>query len=71
MKLDLFSRTDAEGSPSDHASRVAMEKAGRNPDLPPNHPINALSNAHKFMILVTLSFSGCLMNFMCASSWTG
>ncbi|KLT40406.1 MFS general substrate transporter [Cutaneotrichosporon oleaginosum] len=43
-----------------------MEQAGRNPDLPPNHPINALSNAHKMAILATLSFSGCLMNFIIA-----
>jgi hypothetical protein len=51
---------------SDAARRAALEKDGRNPDLPPNHPINALSNWRKFGILATLSFSGFLGQFAVA-----
>lgn len=58
-----YADTD-HGDRADPAYRAEMEKQGRNADLPPNHPVNALSRAHKFLILCTLSFSGCLMNFM-------
>lgn len=47
-------------------TRLAEEKAGRNPDLPANHPINALSKWRKFGILVTLAFSGWLGQFSVA-----
>ncbi|KLT43933.1 MFS general substrate transporter [Cutaneotrichosporon oleaginosum] len=44
-------------------SRHARE---RNPDLPPNHPVNALSPWRKFAALVALSFSGFLGQFTAA-----
>lgn len=39
---------------------------GRNPELPPSHPTNALSNLRKFLILISLSFSGFLGQFTAA-----
>jgi len=38
-------------------------ESGKNPALPPNHPINALSPTRKWLILVTLSYAGLLGNF--------
>lgn len=42
------------------------EKTGRSHELPPEHPVNALSKFRKFMILVSLSFSGFLGQFTAA-----
>ncbi|BGP04650.1 putative transporter [Rhodotorula toruloides] len=36
------------------------------PSLPPNHPLNSLSSLRKFLILLTLSYSGFLANFSVA-----
>jgi len=61
-----MSSHDAEAEAGVDARRAQLEKDGRNPDLPPNHPINALSNWRKFGILATLSFSGFLGQFSVA-----
>lgn len=64
---DTMSTKDAEVALDTTASRRAeLEKDGRNPDLPANHPINALSKWRKFGILVALSFSGFLGQFSVA-----
>lgn len=55
-----------ESHGADVVAHYEAERGGRNPDLPPNHPINALSGFRKFMILVSLSFSGFLGQFTAA-----
>jgi len=49
---------------ADHESAV---RDGRDPTLPPNHPINAFSKWKKLGILITLSFSGFLANYSAAA----
>ncbi|EJT49814.1 hypothetical protein A1Q1_01040 [Trichosporon asahii var. asahii CBS 2479] len=39
---------------------------GRDPTLPPNHPINAFSPMRKMGIVLSLAYAGCLANFAIA-----
>ncbi|KAL1409390.1 hypothetical protein Q8F55_003373 [Vanrija albida] len=48
------------------AARAAQLAQGRNPDLPPTHPVNALSRWRKAAILGTLSYCALLGNFAVA-----
>ncbi|WVQ61881.1 uncharacterized protein L199_000014 [Kwoniella botswanensis] len=52
------------GSQEDHSGYSYRD--GKDPSLPPNHPINALGKWRKFFILITLSYSGFLANFSVA-----
>ncbi|WWC90310.1 uncharacterized protein L201_005243 [Kwoniella dendrophila CBS 6074] len=45
---------------------LALIRDGKDPNLPANHPVNALSKWRKFFILLTLSYSGFLANFSVA-----
>ncbi|WRT64448.1 uncharacterized protein IL334_001380 [Kwoniella shivajii] len=56
---------DAE-SHSQTQHRADLIRDGRDPDLPSHHPVNALSKWRKFLILLTLSYSGFLANFSVA-----
>ncbi|BEJ12983.1 hypothetical protein CspHIS471_0301570 [Cutaneotrichosporon sp. HIS471] len=53
-------------SQTELSHREAKRESERNPDLPENHPTNALSPWRKFAALVTLSFSGFLGQFVAA-----
>lgn len=59
------SAVDAAGRAGLAEATVALTsvQAGRDPSLPANHPMNALSDRRKFAILCTLSFVGLLTNF--------
>lgn len=48
---------------SDVAPEWDMIKHGKNPNLPPNHPVNALSPWRKEAILYILSYAAMLANF--------
>lgn len=56
-------RPDAVSQAAQAEAHLELFKAGRDPTLPPNHPVNALSDRRKFAILCTLSFVGLLANF--------
>jgi hypothetical protein len=56
-------RPDAVSETAPAEAHLELFKAGRDPTLPPNHPVNALSDRRKFAILCTLSFVGLLANF--------
>ena len=45
------------------AANLELFRAGRDPTLPANHPVNALSDRRKLAMLCTLSFAGLLANF--------
>jgi hypothetical protein len=47
------------------ARRAEMLADGRDPDLPANHPINALSRTRKTLIMATLAYCGFLSQFAC------
>lgn len=57
-KSSSSTASDAELSPD-----WEMIKQGKNPNLPPNHPVNALSPWRKEALLWTLSYCGALANF--------
>lgn len=48
------------------ARHLALFRDGRDPLLPANHPVNALSKMRKLAILCTLSYAGFLANFSIA-----
>jgi len=58
----------------DHDHEVSPEwdmiKHGKNPNLPPNHPVNALSPWRKAYILGALAYAGMLANFSIAITQT-
>ncbi len=56
-------RPDAASEAAQAEAHLELFRKGRDPTLPANHPVNALSDRRKFAILCTLSFSGLLANF--------
>lgn len=51
---------------STHVEEVQPVGKGRDPTLPPNHPINAFSPLRKTGIVLSLAYAGCLANFAIA-----
>ncbi|KAE8541563.1 hypothetical protein D1P53_002926 [Cryptococcus gattii VGV] len=57
-------RNDIESQQQNHQGHHSnVLRDGRDPSLPANHPVNALSAMRKFFILCILSYSGFLANF--------
>lgn len=50
---------------TEHIEEVQAEK-GRDPSLPPNHPINAMSPWRKMGVVLSLGYAGMLCNFSAA-----
>lgn len=49
-----------------YVEEVQPVAKGRDPSLPPNHPINAFSPLRKMGIVLSLAYAGCLANFAIA-----
>jgi len=48
---------------AERAEDLSVYKDGHDPAYAPNHPVNALKESRKWVILLTLAFAGFLANF--------